>query len=47
MKLYTFGFDLNGHILGKWKPFWVKQKGFQIENNDPDTLEQFSLPKNA
>jgi hypothetical protein len=47
MKLYTFRFDINDHILRKQKPFWVKQKGFPIENNALDALEWFSRSINA
>jgi hypothetical protein len=32
MKLYTSGSDKNGCILGKWKPFRVKQKVFPTES---------------
>jgi len=38
--LYTSRYDINGCILEKWKPFWMKQKGFLNENS---FLEKFSF----
>jgi hypothetical protein len=45
--LYTSGSDYNGRILGKRKPFRVKQKVFLTETSSQDAIEHSSWPINV
>jgi hypothetical protein len=45
MKLYTSGSDKKGCILGKQKPFQVKQKVFPIRGSALDAMEQPPIPE--
>jgi hypothetical protein len=38
-QVYTSRLEKNGHILGKKKPFRVKQKMFPTESDTPDVME--------
>jgi hypothetical protein len=47
MKLYTSRSDKKGRILGKRKPFRLKQKMLRTESNASDTMEQPAQYRNA
>lgn len=41
MEQYTSKSTINECIMGKYKPFWMKRKGFRIRNDTWNAIQQF------